>query len=228
MYRHGPVVGQDAGMEVDRSFAFVDLCGFTAFTEAHGAVIATQLLAGFRTATRDIASRRGVRIAKWLGDGCMLVGVDAQPVLEALLETEQRTVSGATPLALRYGVTFGKALLFEGDDYIGSVVNLAKRLCDAAEPHETLIGPGVEKFAPAWATVRDVGELPVKGFDGVLRRMELAMRSMARPVADPVCGLALDVEYAFAETVDASGTPIVFCSSACAVAWQAASAPSVF
>ena len=33
----------------------------------------------------------------------------------------------------------GRALLFEGDDYIGSAVNLAARLCDAAGPGEVLV-----------------------------------------------------------------------------------------
>ncbi|MFI0461416.1 MAG: hypothetical protein ACH36C_05140 [Ilumatobacteraceae bacterium] len=33
----------------------------------------------------------------------------------------------------------GLALLFEGDDYIGTAVNMAARLCDAAEPFEVII-----------------------------------------------------------------------------------------
>jgi class 3 adenylate cyclase len=33
----------------------------------------------------------------------------------------------------------GLALLFEGDDYIGTAVNMAARLCDAAEPYEVII-----------------------------------------------------------------------------------------
>jgi class 3 adenylate cyclase len=33
----------------------------------------------------------------------------------------------------------GLALLFEGDDYIGTAVNMAARLCDAAQPFEVII-----------------------------------------------------------------------------------------
>lgn len=208
-------------MEVDRSFAFVDLCGFTAFTETNGSNMATQLLAAFRAATREIASRRGVRIAKWLGDGAMIVGVEPQPVLELLLEVEHRASNSL--LAMRHGVTFGKAILFEGDDYIGSVVNLAKRLCDAAQPREILIGPGVERFTPPWGTVDDNGELPVKGFDDLLRRQRLELRHMTHPVIDPVCGLAIDPEYAAGAAEGPEGTPVVFCSSACEVTWRGAS-----
>jgi class 3 adenylate cyclase len=214
------------GMEVDRSFAFVDLCGFTAYTEANGSAVATQLLASFRLAVRDIASRRGVRIAKWLGDGAMIVGVEAQPVLELLLEIEHRAADSS--LALRYGVTFGKAILFEGDDYIGSVVNLSKRLCDAANPHESLVGPGVSAYLPPWATVCDGGELPIKGFDGVLRREELELRAMQHPVTDPVCGLAIDPEYAVAVAMDDDGGPVVFCSAPCEVTWRGSTAGNLF
>jgi adenylate cyclase len=207
-------------MEVDRTFAFVDLCAFTAYTEVHGSAAATQVLASFRSASRDISSRRGVRIAKWLGDGCMIVGVEAQPVLEALLEIEHRTLTSPTQLSLRYGVTYGKAILFEGDDYIGSVVNLSKRLCDAAAPHEILIGPGVERFAPRWAVVTESGELEVKGFDGALPRRGVALRTAEHPVLDPVCLLPLDPEYAYATASGAEGEPVVFCSESCQVTWQ--------
>ena len=202
-------------MEVDRTFAFVDLCGFTAYTESHGATAATQMLAAFRAASRDISSRRGVRIAKWLGDGCMIVGVEARPVLETLLETEHRTVVGPSTLALRFGVTYGKAILFEGDDYIGSVVNLAKRLCDAAAPHEILIGPHVDTYLPLWAEVSDQGELPIKGFDEPLRRNRLALKPSAHPCVDHVCRLPIDPDCAFTVVGDA-----VFCSESCLVTWQ--------
>jgi len=215
-------------MEVDRTFAFVDLCGFTAFTETNGSTVATQMLAAFRAATREISSRRGVRIAKWLGDGCMIVGVEAQPVLEALLETEQRTVTGPSHLALRFGVTYGKAILFEGDDYIGSVVNLAKRLCDAADPHEILVGPGIEPFVPRWGQLTDCGELPIKGFDGVLPRKHLTLREMAHPIVDPVCLLPIDIECAYATAVARDGRQVVFCSESCQITWQGISGEPLF
>ena len=216
-------------MEVDRTFAFVDLCAFTAYTESHGSTAATQVLASFRSTSRDISSRRGVRIAKWLGDGCMIVGVDPQPVLEALLEIEQRTLNRPTQLALRYGVTHGKAILFEGDDYIGSVVNLAKRLCDAAAPHEILVGPGVEDYLPPWAQLLTAGgELPLKGFDGALSRRRLVLREMAHPVLDPVCLLPIDPEYAYATAVARDGTTVVFCSEPCEITWQGAPTSPLF
>ena len=90
-------------MRVPRTFVFVDISGFTNFTNENGDDAAGRLLASWRAVTRDVAS----------GAAC-------------------------APLSIRVGMASGLALLFEGDDYIGTAVNLAARLCDAAEPFEIL------------------------------------------------------------------------------------------
>ena len=61
-------------MRVPRTFVFVDLSGFTNYTAAFGDDAAGRILSTFRAIVREVASERGVRIAKWLGDGCMVVG----------------------------------------------------------------------------------------------------------------------------------------------------------
>ena len=59
-------------MRVPRTFVFVDLSGFTNYTAAFGDDAAGRILSTFRAIVREVASERGVRIAKWLGDGCMV------------------------------------------------------------------------------------------------------------------------------------------------------------
>jgi class 3 adenylate cyclase len=73
-------------LAVVRSFGFVDISGFTAFCDRHGELQAFELLATFRTATREVAARRGVRVAKWLGDGVMLVGLDPTALAATVAE----------------------------------------------------------------------------------------------------------------------------------------------
>ena len=63
-------------MRVHRSFAFIDLCGFTRFTDLHGDEQAVDILTRFRGDVREIASDHAVRVDKWLGDGVMLVSTD--------------------------------------------------------------------------------------------------------------------------------------------------------
>jgi len=73
-------------VRVERCFGFVDLCGFTAFTERYGDELAVVALASFRTTLREVAARRGVRITKWLGDGAMLSSPDTEATVAMVLE----------------------------------------------------------------------------------------------------------------------------------------------
>ena len=133
-----PVPSERTGepIAVTRTFAFVDITGFTEFCDQHGDQAAIALLTRFRGLVRDIAARRGVRVAKWLGDGAMLVGVEEGPLVATVAELVLR--SQADGIDTHAGLASGTVLLFEGDDYVGRPANLAARLCDAAEPGEIL------------------------------------------------------------------------------------------
>jgi adenylate cyclase len=155
-------------MRVLRTFVFLDLSGFTNYTAAFGDDAAGRLLGAFRTIVRQVASDRGVRIAKWLGDGCMVVSVEQEDAIAFVLDLETRAGDVCSPLTLRAGIASGYTLLFEGDDYIGSAVNMAARLCDIAQAYEVLIPTmGLERLpAGVVATPRD--EVQLAGFPGVI------------------------------------------------------------
>jgi class 3 adenylate cyclase len=154
---------------VERSFAFVDLCGFTNFIATNGEHAAIDALNTFRKLTREIATRRGVPVAKWLGDGAMLVGLDVGPTIAAAAELIARYTD--SPLALRGGVAHGWVLLFNGDDYIGRPANLAARLCQTAEPNELLtFGYRADALA-SWIQVLGTRDLTLRGL-GQLRKVQ--------------------------------------------------------
>ncbi len=134
-------------MRVPRAFAFVDLSGFTRFTDLHGDDEAVAVLTQFRSELRATASDFGVRIAKWLGDGAMLVSVDTVTLVEATVTLADH-FSTAGLLPLRAGLAAGDVILFEGDDYTGGAINLAARLCDLAQPLEVLATMDVGDQAP--------------------------------------------------------------------------------
>lgn len=149
-------------MRVERGFAFFDLNGFTAFTEREGDEVACEVLTTFRGVLREAASNEGVRIAKWLGDGCMLVSVDVEHLVKVAVDSVA-ALERALPLRVRVGLASGEVILFEGDDHIGSAVNLAARLCDVAGPGEVLVGPHViDVLAPE--AVDRIGAAPLPGF----------------------------------------------------------------
>src|ERR1700677_4919303 len=155
-------------MRVHRSFAFVDVSGFTALTELEGDERAVEVLTAFRALLRDICSRRGVRIAKWLGDGVMLVCVETPPLLAAILELHYVVCTVSSPVqtvSIRSGVTSGDVILMEGDDYIGHCVNVAARLCDLAEGGEALAVPAVMADLPRWGAVLTQREVVLRGVE---------------------------------------------------------------
>ena len=123
---------------VRRSFGFIDLCGFTSLTDEKGVGEAVAALSTFRAVVRERAGWRSVRVAKWLGDGAMLVSTEPRPLLDAVVRMELALDARGCALPLRAGLAAGRVILFEGDDYIGRSVNLAARLCDEAEPHQLL------------------------------------------------------------------------------------------
>lgn len=124
-----------------RSFAFLDLCGFTAYIDERGDEDAVEALSAMRAAIRSAAEEHGVRVAKWLGDGAMLVGVEHGPLTQCALAIQAEMPAGPSP-PLRGGVCTGQVLLFEGDDYVGRAVNIAARLCAAAAPGQILVADG--------------------------------------------------------------------------------------
>ena len=162
------------GTRVDRTFAFIDLSGFTAYTDAYGDNEAVKVLGGFRSVVREIASRRAVRVAKWLGDGAMLVAVETEPGVEAVIDIEAGIDAINSPLALRAGMASGPVLLFEGDDYIGAAVNLASRLCDLANPHEVLAPADMVSSLLVNTKVLPIGARHVSGFALPIELVRLA------------------------------------------------------
>ena len=139
---------ETGGVRVERWFAFVDLAGFTSFGDEHGDDESVRVLTAFRAATRSVATDFGVRIAKWLGDGCMLVSVVPEQLVAAVCMLEQMVDEAELPLQIHAGMAGGAVILLEGDDYTGGCVNLASRLMDAAGPHEIFALPELAAHAP--------------------------------------------------------------------------------
>jgi adenylate cyclase len=211
-------------VRVDRSFAFLDLCGFTSYTATEGDARATSVLAGFRATVREIGSRRGVRVAKWLGDGAMLVGVEAEPLVSAVLEVEHRIDDLTSLLPIRAGLCRGPVILFEGDDYIGTPVNLASRLCDAAGPRQVLAGTSFCRVCPPWVAASDPYLVAIPGFREPVDVVRLLRHPPGpEPVTDPVCGLVLAPDLALRK--EDGGGAAWFCSESCATSWSGADAP---
>jgi adenylate cyclase len=211
-------------VRVHRSFAFVDVSGFTALTESEGDEHAVEVLTAFRALLREICARRGVRIAKWLGDGVMLVCVETSPLLATILELHHVVCTVSSPaqtVSIRSGVTSGDVILMEGDDYIGHCVNVAARLCDLAQAGEALASPSVMDHLPRWGLAVTHRDVALRGVEKPVTASVIAM-----PVAadggslDPICGVPLSAETAEATAQDHRGRVVLFCSAGCLDTWE--------
>jgi adenylate cyclase len=168
-------------MRVNRTFCFLDLCGFTSFTDEHGDQEAVAVLGHLRAVLRAQAENDGVRVTKWLGDGAMLSGVDATAVIACAASVRDVLLNDGQ-LALRGGICEGKVIMFEGDDYIGAAVNVAARLCTEASPGQLLVTGGAATSAPAHLAPVALGAITVPGVSQSIDVYALdPQRVVARP-----------------------------------------------
>jgi class 3 adenylate cyclase len=137
-------------------------------------------LIALRNTVRTITSRVGVRVDKWLGDGVMLVGVDCEPLVDAVV-TISAGHSRRGRLPLRAGIACGQVILLEGDDYVGSPVNLAARLSDRAEPDQILAAED-GLVVPGSVVQGRAVRVPLPGFAEPVSVVALATRPRGRRV----------------------------------------------
>jgi adenylate cyclase len=181
---------------------FCDLRGFTDFSESSDPEDVLALLRDYHAAIGQIIIKYSGTLERFAGDGVMVIFNDPVPVenptLQAvLMALDMRTAIGAMiqkwrllghDLGFGIGIAHGFATLgtigFEGRyDYaaIGTVSNVASRLCDEAKPGQILISPRVMLAVDKTVTVELVGEFTLKG----IRRPMAAYNVLAPSISKP-------------------------------------------
>ncbi len=182
---------------------FCDLRGFTGFSESSDPEDVMVLLRDYHAAIGKIIIKYSGTLERYAGDGVMVVFNDPVPIenpaMQAvLMALEMRETIGALiekwkrlghDLGFGIGIAHGFATLgtigFEGRfDYaaIGTVSNVASRLCDEAKPGQILISPRVLIAVEDAVTTELVGEFALKG----IRRPMAAYNVLATmPLKNP-------------------------------------------
>jgi class 3 adenylate cyclase len=132
--------------------------------DTHGDEEAVAVLSAFRALVRSLAPDHGIRVGKWLGDGCMFVSTEVRPIVAGMLDLTEQLQLASIVLPLRTGIASGPVILFEGDDFIGKAINLASRLCDAASPGEILASAEVVASVGEEFGAVSLGHRPIPGF----------------------------------------------------------------
>jgi class 3 adenylate cyclase len=103
----------------------------------------------------------------------MMIGVEQEDVVEAVIDIEYLVDESRSPLPMRAGIARGRVLLIDGDDHVGSAVILASRLCDRAEPHQILAQAGTVSLQMVNAVEICLGKHDVPGFAHKIELVQL-------------------------------------------------------
>jgi adenylate cyclase len=169
----------------DIAVLFVDLSGFTAFSEISEPEDVMAVLSEFHEDLGQLIGEFEATVGFFAGDGLMVFWNDPLPcpdpaeravrmavaMRERVAERTRAWRKRGHDLGFAIGVSLGYATLgeigFEGRfDYgvIGSVVNLAARLCDHAEPGQILVSQRVRLAVEDVADLEELGLVTLKGF----------------------------------------------------------------
>jgi adenylate cyclase len=164
---------------------FCDLRGFTSFAETVEPEDVMLVLGQYHAALGDLVHRFEGTLERFTGDGLMVFFNDPLPCPDAAQRAVRMAVAMRGRVAqlaeewsrmghdlhLGVGIAQGHATLgrigFEGrSDYaaIGSVTNLAERLCGEAGPEQILVSQRVHAAAEDIVTAEPLGELALRGF----------------------------------------------------------------
>ncbi len=174
---------------------FLDLRGFTAFTETADPEEVMGVLSEYHAVMGAVIAQHNGTLERFSGDGIMVFFNDPLPVANAAaaavnmsLDMQQRVQSLAEgwrrrgyALEMGIGIAQGFATIggigFEGRrDYgaIGNVTNLAARLCGEAKGGQILISQRVLGNVAELVVTEAIGEMALKGFSRPVNVFQVA------------------------------------------------------
>ena len=189
--------GHDSLLDSHRrevTVVFCDLRGFTAFTETTEPEEAMNVLREYHAALGELIFRYEGTLDRYAGDGVMIlfnapIPFDDHVRRAVKMAVEMRDTIGVLTqkwrnrghsLGFGVGVALGYATLGQIGyeqrlEYaaIGSVTNLASRLCDEAKAGQIVVSQRVFGMVEPWAEGRQLEDLTLKGFNHPILAVEI-------------------------------------------------------
>ena len=148
------------------------------------------MLAEFRAIVRGLSPDHGIRVGKWLGDGCMFVGTEVRPVVETVLDLVDEMEDADIVLPLRIGIAAG-----QGDRVRGRRLHRhadQPRVAPRATPPRPARCWCPTRWPPRSATTTRVVPLGERQFPGIVAPVEVWRLDTTPEVED-------DLPLSFAE-----------------------------
>ena len=173
---------------------FCDLRGFTAFTETTEPEEAMNVLREYHAALGELIFKYEGTLDRYAGDGVMILfnapiqfpdhvqravkmAVEMRDTVGALTQkwrNRGHSLGFGVGIALGYA-TLGQIGFEQRLEYaaIGSVTNLASRLCDEAKANQIVVSSACSAWCEQWAEGRELDELVLKGFNHPVLAVEI-------------------------------------------------------
>lgn len=206
-------------LELEATFCFVDLAGFSALTETHGDDAGADLARRFSALT-DAALGCEAKIVDTVGDAVFLVSEAPSGMIHAVARLWE--AADATPEfpALRAGLHHGEAVLRDGR-WFGTSVNIAARVAALASGGRVLATAAVARAARAEGIAADpLGPMSLKNIRGRIEIFSLEIGVESNTTVDPVCRMRIRPETA-AGHLRFGERDYWFCSLRCAAEFAA-------
>jgi class 3 adenylate cyclase len=201
---------------VEATFAFVDLAGFTAMTEAHGDAEAVAVVRAFRDRALQVLGPDD-ELVKTIGDAVMLRFPTPEAAIVALRQLLQRElVVGGNVLLPRAGAHHGPAVVVDGD-YYGAAVNLAARVAGEAGGGQLLVTTRPALAArDLGAIVTHVGSVHLRNVSESVDVYDVRVNQHSDTiVTDPVCQMRVPISGDAAVALEWAGRRFHFCGLPC-------------
>lgn len=210
---------------MEATFCFVDIAGFTALTETHGAITAADLIDRFGELVGEALGTDG-RVVDRAGDAIFVVTPTPGQGLAFLRRLSDAMAREPNFPIVRAGLHHGEAVERHGT-YFGAAMNLAARVAGEARGGQALATKEVaERAADTGVSVVRLGAVALKN---VRQAVELFMLDLvpgsSPPAVDPVCRMRVDPQTAPARLL-IDGEDRYFCSLECAQTFLASSGRS--
>ena len=202
--------------EIERTLLIADLSGYTALTETHGAMHASEIVLRLGQIAEE-SLEPGVTIVDRVGDQVLCAGSDTHAVLRGALRLCAAVEREPDFLAVQIGIHRGPVVERNGRIF-GAPLNLTARLASRARGGQTLCSEPVAAHAREHpgVEVRLVGEQRFKNVSVPVMVYELMRPSPAAHALeiDPVCRMRVQPRHA-GTTIAHEGVTYHFCSLEC-------------
>lgn len=202
---------------IEATFCFVDIAGYTALTDSHGELAAADLVDDFRDLIKTCVEPSG-HLQSLTGDCAFLVFADPLVAIDALSTLYKSIADRREFPVVRTGLHHGPAL-FRGGHHFGSTVNLAARVAARATGGQILctkhVADTLTRSEVPDIEIEHQGLVTLKNLPQPVDLFEIVLLGCPREYAiDPVCKMQVDTRRA-AGDLHFNNKTYWFCSLSC-------------